>query len=239
MVEQKHKTFIVDCHECRAKVAAIESGRAETGGVEEDLGEPYGERVLVGKCPVCKSLLVGQAIQVGFENINSAEDRWTDVVRVFPDPPRGFSSSRIPNAVTLSLLDADRALQASANIAACVMFGRALEAVCRDALKEANEDEGEVVDRASAKPKKRLLLGEGIKQLLARKIIDDRLYQWGLELKEFRNLAAHPDDSPIAREDAEDLQSFVHAIVEYVYDLADRYAEFQSRAAKRKKGGRR
>jgi hypothetical protein len=55
---------------------------------------------------------------------------------------------------------------------------------------------------------------------------------------QFRNLAAHPEDIRISRDDAEDLQTFVNAIVDYVYDLADRYEEFKSRVdarAKRKK----
>lgn len=58
------------------------------------------------------------------------------------------------------------------------------------------------------------------------------------QLRAFRNLAAHAEDISISRDDAEDLQTFVNAIVENVYDLADRYAEFKERAkarAKRKK----
>jgi hypothetical protein len=52
------------------------------------------------------------------------------------------------------------------------------------------------------------------------------------------NLAAHPEDIVISRTDAEDLQSFVNAIVEYVYDLADRYQEFKSRVEARSKRGK-
>jgi hypothetical protein len=39
----------------------------------------------------------------------------------------------------------------------------------------------------------------------------------------------------ITREDAEDLQAFVHAIIEYIYDLAERYEEFKSRIERRSK----
>ena len=69
-------------------------------------------------------------------------------------------------------------------------------------------------------------------------VIDDRLYEWSQQLHAFRNLAAHPEDVSISRNDADDLQTFVTAIVEYVYDLTDRYAEFKERVdarAKRKK----
>lgn len=151
-----------------------------------------------------------------------------------PQPPKSFSSWRIPRVVTNSLSEADRSLQAGANIAACVMLGRALEALCRDIL----EPKAAEPETPPAKSKKKLMLGEGIKKLRDTKVIDDRLYNWSQQLQAFRNLAAHPEDISISREDAEDLQTFVNAIVEYVYDLADRYDEFKTRAenrAKRKK----
>ena len=128
------RTFIVDCPWCKAKVAASESGRAERGGYDEDVGEPYGTKVLVGTCPRCSSILVGETDQIGFEGYDSDEDRWSDVVRIFPKPPKVFSSYRIPKVVKDSLIEADRSMQAGANIAACVMLGRALEALCRDIL---------------------------------------------------------------------------------------------------------
>ncbi len=66
-------------------------------------------------------------------------------------------------------------------------------------------------------------------------IIDSRLYDWSQQLRAFRNLAAHADTdvSSISRRDAEDLQSFVYAIIEYVYDLTDRYNEFKARLEKK------
>ena len=109
-------------------------------------------------------------------------------------------------------------------MAACVMFGRALEAVCRDIL----------LDKKDPKPK-RMMLGEGIKELKAKNVIDQRLFDWSQQLQAFRNIAAHPEGTPISREDAEDLQAFVHAIIEYIYDLADRYEEFKERQAARKR----
>ena len=80
------------------------------------------------------------------------------------------------------------------------------------------------------------MLGEGIRQLKEKGLIDHRLYDWSQQLHAFRNLAAHASDEPISRDDAEDLQSFVYAIIEYIYDLTDRYTEFMERAkAKAKK----
>lgn len=232
MAITKEKTFIVDCHICKAKVAAVETGRATVTGLIEGPDEPYAQRVFVGTCPSCKSILVGESVQIEFENYDSHEDRWSDVVRVYPKPPKAFSSYRIPRVVTDSLNEADRSLQANANIAACVMFGRALEALCRDVLSSSTEDSK--TNTTSAKPKK-IMLGEGLKKLKEGNIIDDRLYNWSQQLQAFRNIAAHPEDISISREDAEDLQTFVYAIVEYIYDLADRYEEFKEREAVRAK----
>jgi hypothetical protein len=233
------RTFIIDCPWCKAKVAAIETGRAERGGVDDDSGEPFAYKVLVGTCPSCRSILAGEIQQIGFENYDSHEDRWSDVVRIFPKPPKAFSSYRIPRVVKDSLNEADRSMQAGANIAACVMLGRALEALCRDILEPPPKSATPAAAAIpSAKPKRKIMLGEGIKRLRDKKVIDDRLYDWSQQLQAFRNLAAHPEDISISRDDTEDLQTFVNAIVEYVYDLADRYEEFKARVdarAKRKK----
>ena len=83
--------------------------------------------------------------------------------------------------------------------------------------------------------KKRIMLAAGIKQLKEKNIIDERLYDWSQQLHAFRNLAAHPEEISISREDTEDLQAFVYAITEYIYDLTDRYEDFKERAEKRAK----
>jgi hypothetical protein len=230
MTTKAPPTFIIDCPNCKAKVAAIESGRAERFLVDDETGEPYNKRVFVGNCPMCSLILVGESEQLDFEDFDADEDRWSDVVRVYPKPPKAFSSWRIPNVVWISLNEADRALQAGANIAACGMLGRALEALCRDVLESKPKKEDASV-ATPTKPKKKLMLGEGIKKLREAKVIDDRLYEWSQQLHFFRNLAAHPEDTSVSRQNAEDLQTFVNAIVEYVYDLADRYEEFKKRVA--------
>jgi endogenous inhibitor of DNA gyrase (YacG/DUF329 family) len=224
-------TFVVDCPNCQAKVASEEMGRAEDTGFDDDVGEPYGWRLLVGKCPRCNTPLAAQSRQIRFEGWEGDEyDHWSDPVRVHPKPPKTFSSFRIPSAVTVSLAEGDIALQGNASLAACVMFGRALEALCRDVLFTTEEKKA---IRAGLS-KKRLMLAEGIKQLKEQNYIDARLFDWSQHLHAFRNLAAHSDtDATITRQDAEDLQAFVYAIIEYVYDLADRYEEFKERQAAR------
>src|SRR5512135_1547432 len=57
--------------------------------------------------------------------------------------------------------------------------------------------------------KNKLMLAAGIERLRKQNFIDDRLFDWSQQLQAFRNLAAHPENITISREDAEDLQTFV------------------------------
>ena len=155
------------------------------------------------------------------------------MVRIYPKPPKTFLSRRIPKSVHDSISEADKSLQANANIAACVMLGRALEAVCRDLLIQSPVTP--TSSGADPSPQRHLMLGEGIEQLRKNGLIDNRLFDWSQQLHAFRNVAAHPTDESISREDAEDLQSFVYAIIEYVYDLTDRYTEFKERIHRKAK----
>jgi len=51
-------------------------------------------------------------------------------------------------------------------------------------------------------------------------------------------VAAHAiSNETISRLDAEDLQAFVYAMVEYIYDLTERYKEFKERQQTRKGKG--
>ena len=235
------KTFIIDCPYCKAKVAAEVAGIAENSGREYDSNEPYAERLYVGKCPRCETLLAGESHQTAFIEMGAEFDQWSDVVRLHPKPIKTFSSHRIPNVVTDSLVEGDRSLQAGANTAACVMFGRALEAVCRNLLQPSSASKSRIRRRTQEEspeqntPAKKIMLAQGIRELKEKNLIDPKLYDWSQQLKAFRDIAAHPDDISISRQDAEDLQTFVYAIVEYTYDLTDRYEEFKWRLNRRKK----
>lgn len=227
-------TFIIDCPFCKAKVAAIEKGSASRSYWDDDVEEPVGTKLIVGSCLNCQEPLAGRAYQVDFKGFQGDdEDRWSEVVRIYPKPPKTFQSHRIPRTAKESLSEADLSLQVNANMAACLMLGRALEAVCRDILDPKSITPS---DGTPTPPKKKIMLSDGIKMLKDQGIIDGRLFDWSQQLRAFRNLAAHPDENSISisRQDAEDLQSFVYAIIEYIYDLTDRYEEFKARIAKKK-----
>jgi hypothetical protein len=217
--------FIVDCPTCRAKVGAIEKGRVEKAGYNDEAQEPWATRVLLGACPKCSTTIVGTTTQIKFADFDSEYDQWEDIVRVFPDPPKLFSSYRIPKSVLDSLGEADKSMQAGAYMATCVMLGRALEGLCRDVLNHNMDQQNE-----SSNNKKRMMLGKGMQELHEKGHIDERLFRWSQELHAFRNLSAHPDEEfTVSRVDAEDLQTFANAITEYIYDLTDRYEEFKNR----------
>jgi hypothetical protein len=112
------------------------------------------------------------------------------------------------------------------------MFGRALEAICRDLLDA--RPGTDVYQSPAPAPKRPIMLGEGLRNLKENGLIDQRLFEWSQQLHAFRNLAAHATDIAISREEADDLRSFVFAIVEYIYDLTDRYNEFKERLQKKK-----
>ena len=83
MPEQR-STFIIDCPWCKAKVAAVQHGRAHKSGQDDEYGEPYAMTLTVGECPNCSALLAGEKHQVMFEGFDGPEDQWTDIVRIFP-----------------------------------------------------------------------------------------------------------------------------------------------------------
>jgi hypothetical protein len=226
------ETFIVDCPRCKAKVAAIEHDCVRMGGGVDEDGDPhYGTSVSLGVCPKCHKILVGESRQIAIRGYDSEENEWGEPIRVYPEPPKTFTSERIPKVVSESIAEAVKSLQANANIAACVMFGRALEAICCDLLEP--QKTGSPTESTGA-PKRHVMLGEGIRRLKDGGLIDQRLFDWSQQLHAFRNLAAHPTDITISREDADDLRSFVYAIIEYIYDLTDRYDEFKERLAEKK-----
>ena len=100
------------------------------------------------------------------------------------------------------------------------MSGRALEAIGRYFHTKGKADW--------------LMLPEGLEELYSNQVIDERLYEWGKELKENQNLAAHASDQIFDRDDAEDLFDFATAMCEYVFVLTERFHAFKARQQSKK-----
>jgi len=224
-----NKTFLVDCNFCAAKVAAIWKGEAVIDGHPDET--LYGYRLILGQCPKCYGLLTAEQTQVEFEGITNDVDVWSDPIRVFPSPSRNFSANT-PKVVKASITEAQKCIHAGANTAACVMLRRTMEAICLDILTPLrNEEKKQASIEGTCLPKKQknLMLGEGLKELHTRQIIDERLFNWGKQVQNIGNKSAHAVDINISRQDVDDLMSFVTALIEYIFDLSLRYNQFLKR----------
>lgn len=228
------ETFLIDCDNCSAKVAATLKGSAERSGFNPEEFEGWGEKLLIGHCPHCNSLIAAHQTQIDFEGYTAEYDDWSNPIRVFPNPTKTFSA-HIPKVVQASISEAQKCILAGANTATCVMLRRTMEAICIDILvpireKKAAEakSNGETI-KTSKRP---LMLGEGLAELHDLKIIDDRLFDWSKQIQLLGNKSAHAVDIDISRQDASDLMSFVTALIEYIYDLTMRYEQFMQRSAK-------
>lgn len=194
--------MLIDCPYCEAKVDAKVIGAHESYNPEE--GPP--SRISLLECPKCKESLVGG--QDRFSNENG--DYWTDTNRLWPRPDRSISWF-LPSIVRVSLQEANRCSRAGAYTACAVMCGRALEGLCLHHNTKAKN------------------LNHALKELLTKGIIDNRLHQWGDALRQLRNIGAHASKVAISKEDATDVLDFLHAIVDYVFVLNDRFEKFMSR----------
>jgi len=194
---------LIECHVCRALVDAVVIGH-------NDDNDFFETRTYLLKCPSCSTSLVAES----YEDQISDKPAWTKPVRVYPRPKRQLGQD-IPPIVKASIEEAERCMQAGAHLAATAMCGRALEAICRSHGTKDN------------------YLGGGLKELRDSGVIDARLYQWGEELRDQRNDAAHATDTEISARDANDVLTFTYAIIDYVYLLAKKFEEFQERKRKR------
>lgn len=196
--------MIINCPTCEARIDAKIHGQREFYDREVD-AFPY--RVALLECVTCHQTLVGfqEYIQLPDE-----EAVWTDADRVWPEPKRLISGA-IPDIVRISLEEADRCFQAGAFSATAVMCGRSLEGVCVHFKTKATN------------------LNSGLRELRDQKVIDERLFTWGDELRKVRNLGAHATTEKVSREDAQDVLNFVHAICDYVFVLRLRFENFMNR----------
>lgn len=198
----------VDCPRCEARVKA-EVVRTEV--VRDSDTEIPDYRISLARCPGCHEPLVTREECVGIAEWDGDLDKYGSASRLWPDPVRDAHRA-IPPIVQVSLDEAYRCHRAGAHTACAVMCGRALEGVCvHFGLKT--------------------MLAKGLSELRAKGLIDDRLFNWGEQLRKHRNAAAHATEEKISREDAIDLLEFVSAICDYIFVLTARFDAFMARKA--------
>lgn len=199
-------SVVIDCSECRLRVNAQIRGAVHDG--------ESGGAVVLASCPSCKSPLVGQT---GLYQDEQGDWRYEQAERVWPAPASVEVSVAVPESARKDIKDAQKCIAHGIYSAAAVLCGRALERL--------------VKEKATGKT-----LADGLADLKAKGIIDERLSLWATALRQERNIGAHAGDSDVSKENAQDVLDFTVAIFEYVYTLSEKYADFIARKAARKGG---
>ncbi|MEZ4309570.1 MAG: DUF4145 domain-containing protein [Polyangiaceae bacterium] len=211
MATTEKNYLVVACEQCEADVRAEVVGAHEVKFFSEDFNAEFPHHLFsLAVCPSCEGVLMARQ---NFQMEGSPDEGyWMKPVRVWPRQERE-STDKFPDIVRVSLDEAHRCHRASAFTASAVMAGRSLEGIC---LHFRTKDK---------------TLSKGLKELLDKEVIDQRLFQWGEELRKLRNLAAHASAEKVSREDATDLLDFLNAICEYVFVLTPKFQSFMKRKA--------
>ena len=216
--------MLIHCPACAARVDAAQISNVEQGDRDDHGHIMFGTETLISllRCPSCNGALVSKQEIADYETGELGQPFivWARAKRVWPEPETTLGRA-IPQGVLVSPDEARGCLSSGFYTASVVMSSRALEAIARHFHVPGTGDD-------------RLMLGRGLKQLHESGKIDDRLFDWGKELQEHRNLAAHATDHVFEQADAQDLFEFVNAICEYLFVLQDRYDRFIKRKAQRR-----
>lgn len=199
--------MIIECSYCESQVDAKVLAQHE----ENDPEDGFRYKVSLVECPVCKNSLVG--LQEFFQ-VGPGKWEWDKAARVWPSPKQHLDF-RIPDGVRAALEEANICFKSKAYNACVVMCGKALEYICLE-----------------YKTKEKVLHG-GLKELLEKGIIDQRILQWSEALRLHRNIGAHAGEQKISREDCRDLLDFTNAICDYVFVLTGKFEDFMKRRTKK------
>ncbi|MGC4796390.1 DUF4145 domain-containing protein [Micromonospora saelicesensis] len=161
-------------------------------------------QLLLLQCRACEANSLHQEVDFG--------DRDKYFYQVWPEERRPLSFA-VPKELRAEHEEAVACLRSGAHTAAVVMVRRTLEGICR-------------LNSVS----KRTLF-EGLRELQQRGQIDDRLMEWAEELRTLGNQGAHFTGTKVSREDASDAVDFAEAMLDYMYVLTVKFAEFKSRRA--------
>ena len=195
--------MIIECNYCESQV----DGKILAQHEEEDPEDSFRYRVSLVECPVCRNALVGleKLFQTGQE-----EWLWDKAIRVWPKPKKHLDFS-IPEKVRASLEEANLCFKSKAYNACVVMCGKTLECICLEYKT------------------KEKMLHEGLRELLEKGIIDQKIFEWSEALRLHRNIGAHAGDSKISKEDGKDLLDFTNSICDYVFVLRKKFDDFMKR----------
>ncbi len=211
MATQTAEHILIDCPICNIRVRADIEGDVH---YVDDV-DSIEFRITLVRCPDCRFPLVGRQQELDDIGPGGFPRRaWTPTKRLWPQPKLDISNS-VPQKIARNLDEAQICLNSGAYTASVAMTGRALEAIGRHFHTKGKAD--------------KLMLAQGLEELYKEGIIDKRLHEWGQELRDNRNLAAHASDREFNRIDAQDLYDFAIAICQYVFVLTEKFEQFKAR----------
>jgi HEPN domain-containing protein len=193
--------LIVDCPHCMVRVKA---------NAKDWISKDGDETFFLFQCPSCRNPLFGSAYTYQDDWSNHC---WTNVERIWPTPSITEVSLSIPEAARRDIKDAQKCLSHGIYSAAAVLCGRALERLIKEKTGESH------------------MIGRGLKALLDKGAIDQRLFDWAEALRKERNIGAHASDEDTTKENAQDVVDFTIAIFDYVYTLSEKYTKYIARKA--------
>jgi hypothetical protein len=132
---------------------------------------------------------------------------------VYPASPQ--ISPSVPAPLRREWDEAQICFRAKAYSACAVMVRRTVEGTCAEqGVKERN-------------------LAKSLDTMAARGLIDGTLAEWANALRIVGNKGAHYTGERISRDDAEDALAFAEALLDHIYVLRRRFAEFQTRLSRK------
>jgi hypothetical protein len=132
-----------------------------------------------------------------------------DPIVMYPAPQR--ISPAVPQPLRNEWEEARTCLDAKAYTACAVMVRRTLEGTCKDQGVKAKN------------------LAKALQELRDQGLTEGILAEWADALRVLGNQSAHFTGREVSREDAEDSLAFAEALLDHLYVLRRRFAQFQKR----------
>ncbi|MEH0933388.1 DUF4145 domain-containing protein [Micromonospora sp. CPCC 205558] len=185
--------------------------RVQGIAIEEDNPELVTDALILLHCNTCRKGSLHREIDFGGDG-DFFEQVW-------PQERRALSLS-VPEELRAEHQEAVTCFQSGAHTAVVVMVRRTLEGICK--LNGVTEK----------------TLFVGLRELQRAGQIDARLMEWAEELRILGNQGAHYTGTKVTREDASDALDLAEAMLDHMYVLTIKFAQFkQRRAAKLERDG--
>ena len=116
-----------------------------------------------------------------------------------------LSTENFPSSITNTYIQALKSYKMSLFDPCALMCRKCIEGLCK------------ILDVTGKNLKQK------IENLKKTNHIDERLLNWGHQIRLIGNEAAHDIDKPVSKKDAQDILEFTEAILIYVFSLTKRY----------------